>query len=181
MTRRPIAAMLAALLIAGCVDARESRLETLVVLRHVGASSGTTPVVMWLRDSMRVRRALPPPPGKYAEICAVCHQATGLGVEGAFPPLAGSELAIGRAEIPIAIVLHGLQGEVVVKGKKYNGAMMPWAAALSDAEIATTLTYVRSSWGNRASAVTPAMVRAVRTRYAARTTPWTAAQLRTIR
>ena len=118
---------------------------------------------------------------KYTEICQVCHQATGLGVEGAFPPLAGSEWVTGRADIPIAIVLHGLQGEITVKGKKYNGAMTAWGGMMSDDDIAATLTYVRSSWGNRAPAVTPAQVRAVRTKTASRTTPWTPAEVRAMR
>jgi uncharacterized protein len=121
------------------------------------------------------------PANKYGEVCAACHQATGAGVDGAFPPLDGSEWLNGRADIPIAIVLHGLTGEITVKGKKYNGAMMPWATALTDADIAAILTYARSSWSNRASAVTIAQVRAVRTRFGARTTPWTAAELRAIR
>jgi mono/diheme cytochrome c family protein len=127
------------------------------------------------------QRRAPQPPNKYAEVCAACHQATGAGVDGAFPPLDGSEWLTGRADIPIAIVLHGLQGEITVKGKKYNGAMMPWATALSDAEIAAILTYARSSWSNRASPVTVAQVRAARTRFAARSTPWTATELRALR
>lgn len=118
---------------------------------------------------------------KYAEICQVCHQATGLGLEGAFPPLAGSEWLNGRSVVPIAIVLHGLQGEITVKGKKFNGMMMPWGAAMSDDDIAATLTYARSSWGNRAAPVTAAEVRAVRTRTASRTTPWTPAEVQALR
>jgi mono/diheme cytochrome c family protein len=122
-----------------------------------------------------------PPTNKYAEVCAVCHQATGLGLEGAFPPLAGSEWLNGRAVVPIAIVLHGLQGEISVKGKTYNGAMVAWGSVLNDEDLAATLTYARSQWGNRAAAVTAAQVRAARARFASRTTPWTAAELKAIR
>jgi mono/diheme cytochrome c family protein len=122
-----------------------------------------------------------PPPAKYTEVCSVCHQATGAGLAGAFPPLAGSEWVTGRADVPIAIILHGMQGEITVKGQKYNGAMMPWATSMTDAEIASVVTYIRSAWGNRASAVTAAQVRAVRTRTARRTTPWTAAEVRAMR
>jgi mono/diheme cytochrome c family protein len=121
------------------------------------------------------------PANKYEQVCAACHQATGVGVEGAFPPLAGSSWVTGRADIPIAIVLHGLQGPIEVSGKTYNSAMTPWATVMSDAEIAATLTYARSSWGNRASAVTTVQVRAVRARFSTRTTPWTATELRAIR
>jgi mono/diheme cytochrome c family protein len=118
---------------------------------------------------------------KYAQVCAVCHQATGLGVEGNFPPLAKSDWLTGKSEVPIAIVLHGLQGEIDVLGKKYNGAMAPWGAAMNDAEIAAVLTYARSQWGNTGAAVTADEVAAIRTKYAARSTPWTAAELTPLR
>lgn len=134
-----------------------------------------------LGDQPHVTVPAAPPVNKYAEVCAVCHQPTGMGLEGAFPPLAGSEWITGRADIPIAIVLHGLQGPITVKGKPYNGAMMAWAAAMTDDDIAGTLTYARSQWGNRATAVTTAQVRAVRARFATRTTPWTAAELKAIK
>lgn len=122
-----------------------------------------------------------PPVNKYAEVCAVCHQANGVGLEGAFPPLAGSEWVTGRADIPIAIVLHGVQGPITVKGKQYNSAMMAWGGSMTDDDIAGTLTYARSQWGNRAAAVTTAQVRAVRARFASRTTPFTAAELKAIK
>ncbi len=109
--------------------------------------------------------------GQYA-VCSTCHQPTGLGLPPAFPPLAGSEVVNGPAEIPIAIVLHGLQGPLKVKGVDFNGAMAPWGA-FSDEEIAATLTYERSSWGNSASAVTATQVAVVRKATAGRTTPWT--------
>jgi mono/diheme cytochrome c family protein len=125
--------------------------------------------------------AVLPPVNKYVEVCQVCHQATGLGLEGAFPPLAGSEWLNGPSLIPIAIVLKGLQGEIVVKGKTYNSVMVPWEAALNDDDLAATLSYARSQWGNRAAPVTAAQVRAARARFASRSTPWTAAELRALR
>jgi mono/diheme cytochrome c family protein len=144
--------------------------------RSIPVEAAATPVVTAHRAT-----AQPPSANKYGEVCAACHQAAGTGLEGVFPPLAGSEWVTGRVQLPIAIVLHGLQGEVVVKGKTYNSAMAPWASVLSDAEIAATLTYVRSQWGNRAGPVTAAQVRAVRTRYSTRTTPWTVAELQGVR
>jgi mono/diheme cytochrome c family protein len=122
-----------------------------------------------------------PPVNKYGELCQACHQPNGAGLEGAFPPLAGSEYVNGPAIVPIAIVLHGLQGEITVKGKTYNGAMMAWGSVLNDDDLAATLTYVRSQWGNRSAPVTAAQVRAVRARLAARTTAFTAAELRTLK
>jgi mono/diheme cytochrome c family protein len=134
-------------------------------------------------DAPRVHAVAPtmPPTNKYAEICQACHQPTGLGLEPVFPPLAGSEWLNGPALVPIAIVLKGLQGEIVVKGKTYNGAMMPWEAALNDDDLAATLTYARSQWGNRGTPVTAAQVRAVRVRFASRKTPWTAAELKALK
>lgn len=111
------------------------------------------------------------PQGQYA-VCQTCHQADGNGVPNAFPPLAGSEIATGPAEVPIAIVLHGMQGPLTVHGTTYNGQMAAWGQ-FSDDDIAATLTYVRSSWGNAAPAVTAAEVAAVRAATAGRTTPWT--------
>ncbi len=118
---------------------------------------------------------------KYGQVCAVCHQTTGLGVEGNFPPLAGSDWLNGKAEVPIAIVLHGVQGEIDVLGKKYNGAMAPWGGALNDAEVAAVLTYARSQWGNTGVAVTADEVKTVRAKFASRTAPWTAAELTPMR
>ncbi|HEX4933192.1 MAG TPA: cytochrome c, partial [Gemmatimonadaceae bacterium] len=105
-------------------------------------------------------------------VCQTCHQENGEGLPNLYPPLAGSEWLTGDAEIPIAIVLHGMQGEITVKGQKFNNVMAPWAS-LSDAQIAAILTYERSSWGNTASAVTAEQVAAVRAATASRTTPWT--------
>lgn len=113
----------------------------------------------------------------YTRVCQVCHQQTGLGVEGGFPPLAGSEWLNGKPEVPIAIVLHGLQGEITVKGKPFNSVMAPWGGALSDEEIAAVLTHERSSWGNSAPAVTAEQVKAVRAQYANHA-PWTVADLK---
>lgn len=118
---------------------------------------------------------------KYTQVCAVCHQANGLGVEGNFPPLANSEWMTGKPEVPIAIVLHGMQGEIVVNGKTYNGVMAAWGESMTDADIAAVVTHERSSWGNSASAVTAEQVKVVRAQYASRTTPWTVADLQPLR
>lgn len=110
--------------------------------------------------------------------CAACHQASGMGVPGAYPPLAGSEWLINNPEVPIRIVLHGLQGDITVKGTKFNSAMTPFGDQLSDAEIAAIITYERSSWGNSASKVTAEQVASVRAATKTQTTAWNPADLK---
>ncbi|MGC2129555.1 MAG: cytochrome c, partial [Candidatus Aquilonibacter sp.] len=67
----------------------------------------------------------------------------------------------GDPSVVIHIVKYGLNGKVSVKGSDYNGMMPAWEQSLSDADIASIVTYVRSAWGNQASAVTQAEVTAV--------------------
>lgn len=110
--------------------------------------------------------------------CAACHQATGLGVPGAYPPLSGSEWLLNNPEVPIRIVLHGLQGPITVKNTNFNNAMTPFGDQLSDAEIAAIITYERSSWGNAASKITAEQVASVRAGTKAQTTPWNPADLK---
>jgi mono/diheme cytochrome c family protein/glucose/arabinose dehydrogenase/lysophospholipase L1-like esterase len=96
--------------------------------------------------------------------CVTCHQKDGKGLPAAmFPPIAGTEWANGSEERLIHLTLHGLLGPIEVQGKKYPGLvpMTPFRG-LSDEEIAAVLTYVRNSFGNKASVITPKKVKAVR-------------------
>ena len=97
----------------------------------------------------------------YGNVCAACHQANGLGVPGAFPPLAGAGDYYGDPQSHARIIVHGLNGEIVVKGETYNGAMAPHGH-LSDYDIAAVATYERFSWGNNDGIVMPDDVKAVR-------------------
>jgi len=107
-------------------------------------------------------RALNAGEASYGKVCAACHQASGQGVPNAFPPLAGSDyLASASKETVIGHVLHGLQGEITVNGKPYNGVMPP-LAHLPDHEIAQILSFIGSSWGNKLPAVTADEVARVR-------------------
>ena len=83
------------------------------------------------------------PQSLFMDNCSACHQATGKGVKGAFPALAGSAFVQGDAKIVTTTVLNGRAGMPAFKDD------------LSDADLSAILTYVRSSWGNKASAVTP--------------------------
>jgi len=97
-------------------------------------------------------------------ICQACHGANGEGVANVGPPLAGNQWINGPAENLIKIQLRGLQGPITPKeGVIWKEApmMMP-NAFLSDDQIASVLTMIRSSWGNDASAITPAEVLALR-------------------
>lgn len=111
--------------------------------------------------------------------CIACHQTTGQGIPNVFPPLAGSEWVNGSVDRPIAILIHGLQGPIKVAGTTYTNAMMPYGtgAPMTDDEIAAVLTYVRSSFGNSATAVTTADVARVRAATASRKTQLTQADL----
>jgi glucose/arabinose dehydrogenase/cytochrome c5 len=98
----------------------------------------------------------------YNARCASCHQASGQGVSGVFPPLAGTDWVTGDKSRLIGIILNGLSGEIDVDGVTYNGAMPPWSATLTDREIAAVLTHVRTSFGNDAEPVSAAEVAAIR-------------------
>ena len=84
--------------------------------------------------------------------CVPCHQATGKGLPGVFPPLDGSEWVGGDERTVVNILLHGVSGELTVMGNTYKGAM-PSFQQLSDAELAAVASYVRSEWSNKAGAI----------------------------
>lgn len=108
----------------------------------------------------------------YKTYCIACHQANGQGLPGAFPPLTKSEYVTGDPTHPIQFVLHGLQGEITVNAQKFNSIMPGLGVTLTDQQISDVLTFVRSAWGNDASAVTPDQVKAVRQEHKGRTAPW---------
>ena len=78
----------------------------------------------------------------YTANCAVCHQATGKGVPGAFAPLDGSAVVNGDKAAQIHVLLNGQ------KSGKYPAEMPAWKQ-LSDTEIAAVITYTRNSWSNK--------------------------------
>ncbi|MEO6117964.1 MAG: cytochrome c [Methylotenera sp.] len=104
--------------------------------------------------------------------CVACHQATGQGITGLFPPLAASEWVTGKPEALANILLHGVSGKLTVKGVAYNGQMPHFKELLTDEEIAAVLTHIRSQWGNKAEAIDAKLVATVRESTKARTTPY---------
>lgn len=103
-----------------------------------------------------------PPSGEdiYKKTCIACHQATGEGVAGAFPPLAKSDYLAADKERAIKQVLKGSSGEITVNGKTYNNVMPP--QPLNDEECAAVLSYVYCSFGNNACTITAEEVKQVR-------------------
>lgn len=93
----------------------------------------------------------------YANVCGACHQSDGMGLAGAFPPLAGSDIVNDDSpEMLIRIIMQGYDA------RPEYGVMVGFADLLTDEEIAAIATHERSSWGNQASAVSVEEVRQVR-------------------
>jgi mono/diheme cytochrome c family protein len=115
----------------------------------------------------------------YEQICGICHGVDGLGKPGQAPPLAGSDWVNAKGNNRLAhIPLAGLNGPVSVAGKDWNLPMAAMGAALSDADLANVLTYIRSSWGNQAGEVTADDIKAVRASLGARPQPMTTETLK---
>ena len=116
-------------------------------------------------------------------VCFSCHGPDGSGVTGLGPPLDGSEWVNGKPETFINIMLHGLTGPISVGGQTYTStADMPSLGMnpmFTDEKMADIATYVRNEWGNKGSAVSPALVKKQREATKARNgRPWTAPELK---
>lgn len=150
---KPVAVMVPAQLVPGSETAKKLAAAPAVDTKAMDASAAADgpldPAVMAV--------------GKAAYmLCAACHGQNGEGGMAA-PPIAGSEWVTGPVSNLIRIQLRGLQGAITVAGKEYN--MPGGMAALSfqtDDQIAGVLTYVRNSFGNKASSVKPEQVAALR-------------------
>lgn len=99
----------------------------------------------------------------YEAVCGICHGVDGAGKPGQAPPLAGSEFVNAKGVNRLArIPLQGLTGSVTVEGKEWSLNMAAMGAALPDEDLAAVLTYIRSSWGNKAGEVTADDIKKVR-------------------
>ncbi len=116
----------------------------------------------------------------FAGMCQACHQGSGLGLPGQYPPLAGSEWLLKDPETPVRIVLRGLQGEIAVKGSLFNNKMPRFFDRLSNEEIAAVLTHVRAAWGNAAPPISATLVDSLRKGTSGRG-PWSASELAALR
>ena len=97
----------------------------------------------------------------YQQACMACHMADGKGIAGLNPPLAGTDWVTGDKKRLINVILKGLETPIEVNGEEYV-VPMPGQPQLSDVQIADVLTYVRNSFGNKATAITAAEVKAQR-------------------
>lgn len=124
----------------------------------IAAEIKSNPAISELRKEVRIEK------GKqvYMGLCFACHQADGKGLQPAFPPLAASDYMLANRERAIRVVLKGMSGPVTVNGKKYDSAMPPQEAVLTDQQVADVLTYVFNAWGNSGDAFTLDQVKAVR-------------------
>jgi len=114
----------------------------------------------------------------YNQNCVACHQSSGLGLPGVYPPLVNSDWVKDDPHRLVNLVLAGLAGPVVVNGNEYNNAMTAFGR-LSDQQIAAVLTYIRTDpdYQNDSFEVSEELVAEVRAEYGARTEPWSQPEL----
>ena len=99
----------------------------------------------------------------YEAVCGTCHGPDGLGKPDQAPPLAGSEWVTSKGiNRLIHIPLVGIAGPISVAGKDWNMNMAAMGAALPDEDLAAVLSYIRSSWGNKASSIESDDIKKVR-------------------
>jgi mono/diheme cytochrome c family protein len=116
----------------------------------------------------------------YRAQCVACHQASGLGAPGAFPPLVASPWVVGSEERLARILINGLKGPIEVNGMTYNGNMPafgPQGLNLKSKQIAAVLSYIRQEWGNAAPEVTVEAMDGYLDAYGARGPQWTVDEL----
>lgn len=118
----------------------------------------------------------------YMQTCFVCHQITGMGLPGAFPPLANTDYVSGDPRRMISMLLKGVNPPLKVNGVTYVAPMpaLPTVYPIlnDDKNVADVVNYVRNSFGNKdEKGVSPEFVKKVRDEFASRPTPWTEAEL----
>lgn len=126
----------------------------------IGSSGSSTEISSELLPAKSLEDQIKHGKQLYMQACVACHQASGLGIANAFPPLVKSDYLNADTERAIDIVLNGLTGEITVNGKKYNSVMT--AQNLTNQQTADVLTYVYNSMNNNNTVVTPEMVEARR-------------------
>ena len=118
----------------------------------------------------------------FMQTCMACHQPTGLGIPGAFPPFDGSEYVQGDTKRLVALVIKGYMGPITVKGVNFNNILIAvdtqFPILKENAKLADVLNYIRTAWSNKAdTAITPDFIQKIRDEFKDRTTPWNAEDL----
>jgi nitrite reductase (NO-forming) len=93
----------------------------------------------------------------YKTKCVVCHQATGLGIDNVFPPLAKADYLLADKVRAVAQTLNGSKLDMVVNGKTYSQEMLPQVDTKEDA--VAVINYVLNNFGNKDGFVTLAEVK----------------------
>lgn len=140
------------LVLAAVITTLHAQVKKSTVIKK---KTGVTKVSSNLTSSITKGKAV------YSRICVACHMADGLGVQRMNPPLNQTTYVLGDKNRLISIVLNGFSEDVEINGERYSNTM-PAHDYLKDDEIADVLTYVRNSFGNKASAITLAEVKKVR-------------------
>jgi|SRR5882672_5016553 len=96
----------------------------------------------------------------YITNCLTCHLDQGEGIEGVYPPLAKADYLMADKKRSVQQVLYGARVEMKVNGQMYNTEMV--GIDLSDQQASDVLNYIRNSFGNKGSAVTPEEVKVSR-------------------
>lgn len=96
----------------------------------------------------------------FKQNCMSCHMADGAGIPKAFPPLAKSDFLMADKNRAISIVLNGFEGPITVNGESFNSVMPK--LNLNDAQVASIVTYIMNSWGNKGTLTTIEEVKKVR-------------------
>ena len=115
---------------------------------------------------------------QFERYCAACHQEEGQGL-GETPPLAGSPWVSGPEDRLIKIALHGVRGPMEIAGRTYDLEMPGFGRVLSDAEVASLLSFVRRRFGAGSDPITVDAVRRVRDTNQLRTSYWSTEELLT--
>jgi len=99
----------------------------------------------------------------YAQYCMQCHQIDGSGVSRMNPPLIKTFYVLGNKETLISIIVKGFNKEIEIDGDTYSNPM-PAHLFLTDQQVADVATYVRNSFGNKATAITLTEVKAIKSK-----------------
>ena len=141
---------------------------TALISLLVGCATGHKHTAMPYADPGRIQ---------FESYCAACHVSNGQGIAAEAPPLDGSPWVTGPEDRLIKIVLHGLRGAVEVGGKTYNQEMPAVGQVLTDAQIATLLSFVRQRFGAASTPIPPTAVSKVRAATQKRDAYWTVDEL----